>query len=541
MNKYLSLVAFCTAALLLAACEKDPGTTKGGDPAVASNTVSFSVGGDFAATKSVISDPIDISEESGIDGLCLIEEVVDIDGLNAPAVETKGTPVFTENFRDVLGTFTAPAVYSGTTRKTNLQGDFEWKHDNVYSKNYEDGMLPESGTLLYFLQAPVSMPAGVGASSFNTETGAITFSVGDGYPTTASAQKDILYTSKEVTIDAGAEVNRILFYHVFSGVKFKLKEIGDENVRITAIKSVKFSGLINKGTCTVTPSYEGETFSESNADGKTEKSATQSIWSYGDTPSTGEFSQSFSADEQGVDLTTGSDYSYPSAFTSATANKGKNLNDANASKTFYLIPQTLSDNVKLTLTYTYSDGITTADATVTIDFGTKLSNATWDAGKLYTYTLSINDRVDVDIDDTVKSSDKTKSSLTITNTGTATSYMRVAVIGNWFYDGDDPNVPVAITPTGSEFVTCFDSQYNKTDWFKEGEYYYYKHPVPGGKTIKASNTLFGTLDLSSLYTTTYKPYDECHLEVSICVQAVRATQAEDAWGVSGFDTTVKDE
>lgn len=554
MKKFFSGLALLTAVIALTACNDD---IRGGGNALSKNKITFTLGGSESTKTRSEAAPLSFALDGQvIDGkaVCLEQEVTVMDEpVMDDAMGTRGTPVFTENFKDVFGSFTAAAVYNGTTRRTDLQGEFAWESNDgsvpTYSKQYSDNQQwPESGTLLYFLQAPVSMPAGIETLTYDTTTGATTFTVGSSYPKNAIDQKDILFTSKEIEVPEGGidnEVHRILFYHVFSGVKFKLKEDGVNGVYITAIKSVKFTNLISQGTCTVTPSYDGDEFNQSNANAGTEKSATQSVWTYAATPARGEFSQTFTTDEQGVDLTTdASGYNYPNSFTGATANKGKNLNNAKATKTFYLIPQTLTDDVMLTITYTYSDGVTTAEGTATIPFGTKTKTNSgylkWEAGKLYTYTLSIGDKVDVDIDDVVTASNNTKSNLTITNTASATSYMRVAVIGNWVYDGTDATVPIAITPTGSEFITCVDDQYNKTDWFKSGDYYYYKHPVPGGKTIKSDNTLFKTLNLNSMYTT-YKPYDDCYLDVTICVQAVRATQAATAWGVSGFDTTVKDE
>lgn len=547
--------------IALVSCDDD---IRVGGNAQSKNKISFMLGvGKTSKTRSDAA-PLNFSLDGQvIDGkaVCLTQEV---STLNAPEVpdrmSTRGTPVFTENFKDVLGTFTAACVYNGTNRITDLEGNFAWESTSgdglIFSKQYNDELVwPTSGKVLYFLQAPATMPAGIGTPTYSTTTGAITFTVGDSYPKNAVNQTDILFTSKEIDIPKDGiddEVHRILFYHVFSGVKFKIK---DEmtGTRITAINSVTFTNLINKGTCTVTPSYEGDTFGKSNADGGTEKSATQSVWTYGPTPSTGEFSQTFTTAEQGVDLTTGaSGYSYPESFKTATSNKGKNLNNAKATKTFYLIPQTLTDNVMLTITYTYNDGVTETEGTATIPFGKKTNHVKWEAGKLYTYSLSIGDKVDVAIDDVVAASTHKKSNLIITNTASATSYMRAAVIGNWFYDGDLESeipeggeaAPIAITPVDeTSFRALVDGAMN-AKWYKGADgYYYYRYPVPGGKTIQPENTLFGTLDLNSQYTD-HKPYERCHLEVTICVQAVRASDVDTAWpGIktaAGLQTTAID-
>lgn len=536
-----------TAVAALTACNDD---IRGGGNALSKNKITFTLGGSESTKTRSEAAPLSFALDGEvIDGkaVCLEQEVTVMDEpVMDDAMGTRGTPVFTENFKDVFGSFTAAAVYNGTTRRTDLEGDFAWESASgsvpVYSKQYSDNQQwPESGNLLYFLEAPVTMPNGIGARTYNSIDNTITFDVGEGYPTTGAAQKDILFTSRHIEVpESGiAPTQRILFYHVFSGVKFKIKDEVSDNgkIQITSIQSVELSGLINQGYCTVTPSYEGDEFNQSNQDEQTETSATQSVWTYDDTPSRGTFSQTFGEGESTGNDLTASD-SYPTSFTGATANQGKNVNAADASKTFYLIPQTLSDGVKLTITYTFNDGFLAEDVvrTATIDFGKKLGNLTWLPGKLYTYTLSIGDEVDVDIDDVVTASTHTKSGLTITNTASATSYMRVAVIGNWVYDGDetvtegvDPS-PISITPVDeTSFRALVDGAMN-SKWFKGTDgYYYYRYPVPGGKTILSDNTLFGTLNLSSMYTD-HKPYQRCHLEVTIAVQAVRASEVATAWG-----------
>lgn len=551
MRKFFSGLVLLTALVALASCNDD----NWGGNASPKNKISFALGEVKKAKTRSDAAPVSFALDGEvIDGkaVSLTQEVTVMgEPVMDDAMGTRGTPVFTENFKDVFSTFTAPAVFNGTTRRTDLQGDFAWESTTggvpTYSKQYSDHQQwPESGNLLYFLEAPVTMPAGIGDRTYNATDNTITFSVGTGYPTTGAAQNDILFTSRHIEVPTSgvAETQRILFYHVFSGVKFKIKDetAKNGNVQITSIQSVELSGLINQGTCTITPSYEGKEFNQSNQNAGTDESDKVSVWTYGDTPSTGTFSQTFETGEStGKDLT--GNGSYPTSFTGNTANQGKNVNAADASKTFYLIPQTLSDDVKLTITYTFNDGfLEDVVRTATIDFGKKLGNLTWLPGKLYTYTLSIGDKVDVDIDDAVDADTHVKSGLTITNTASATSYMRVVVIGNWVYDGDETVTegvepsPISITPVDeTSFRALVDGAMNNK-WFKATDgYYYYRYPVAGGKTIQAGNTLFSTLELNSMYTD-HKPYQRCHLEVTIAVQAVRASDVATAWG-----STIADE
>lgn len=551
MNKFASFIALCSAALLLVACEKENGT-KGGDPiAIGANTITFTIGGDQSATKAAVADPIDISEESGIDGLCLAEEVVSLDDLYAPAVETKSTPVFTENLAKVFGEFSAEA-YSGSNLYLAAQTykPVEGSTTNEWSYTYPDDVEWPEGNLRFFFKAPV---AADGASSITyhpvaDETyaaGSISFAYAS--PASASAQKDILFTSK--VMSEGSTDNRVLFYHALAGVKFKIGDVSSDegNIVITSIDAVELSGVYSKGNCVITPAYEGKTFDESNASGSVARSASVAKWSGWNTAAT--FSQAFTGnDAKGRDLTstmTGKGIDYPTSF-NASANQGKNVNAEDASLTFYFIPQAMTNDVKLKITYTYtSEGIVTNQATATIDFGKKLlasdSNYAWKAGELRTYTIKINNMVDVAIDDVVNDTDHKKSGLVITNTGTATAYMRVAVVANWIYNGSADGVPAAITPCKG-FDTWMASHYNTSLWKKGSDnYYYYLNPVPAGHTILTANTLFDVLDLSSLYAPVtynedgsyksgYKPYEECYLDFVIPVQAVRADQLQAAWG-----------
>ena len=562
MNKFASFIALCSAALLLVACEKENGT-KGGDPiAIGANTITFTIGGDQSATKAAVADPIDISEESGIDGLCLAEEVVSLDDLYAPAVETKGTPVFTENLAKVFGEFSAEA-YSGSNLYLAAQTykPVEGSTTNEWSYTYPDDVEWPEGNLRFFFKAPV---AADGASSITCHpvadetyaAGSISFAYAS--PASASAQKDILFTSK--VMSEGSTDNRVLFYHALAGVKFKIGDVSSDegNIVITSIDAVELSGVYSKGNCVITPAYEGKTFDESNASGSVARSASVAKWSGWNTAAT--FSQAFTGnDAKGRDLTstmTGKGIDYPTSF-NASANQGKNVNAEDASLTFYFVPQAMTNDVKLKITYTYtSEGIVTNQATATIDFGKKLlasdSNYEWKAGELRTYTIKINNMVDVAIDDVVNDTDHKKSDLVITNTGTATAYMRVAVVANWVYiaqTGDPEGTPASITPC-NEFASFMNGelefkdapQYN-SNWILStvDGFYYYKYPVPAGHVINAERTLFQTLDLSPLYvpitydedgmrTAGYKPYNNCYLDVVIPVQAVRADQVATAWG-----------
>lgn len=544
--------------------------------------LSFEIGGDNTQTKAAISaeatvsEPIDLSEESGISGLTLTDEVASMDELYAPM--TKGTPVYTENFNNFFNTLDVD-VYSGNSiwkGLSNVAFNYESDADNggkIYSHDFKGTGIrwPEDGKLLLFVKAVPSGVSFTSGPSFDPSTsntgakggsgkGTITFGYSDpgagATGNSAELQKDILFSSK--LIQNGSTENKILLYHALTGVKFKVKFKEGQEVKITNVTSVKFSNVISAGTCTIKPTFEGYS-SASNKNADRDKSDVTAVWTYGETPARASFSQTFSG-LVSYSKTDNTNKFAESFYTGTSA--ADNLNNASCSQTFLFIPQELTDDVTLTITYKYTDGITTGEktATTTIDFGTKLKNGStyfWKAGELHTYTLSLGDTVDVEIDDAVNATTKKKSDLKISNEGTATVYLRVAAIGNWYTNAEaitDASIPVAITPCPElanlvyDAAEAYGSIGTNGKWFKEGDYYYYKYPVSGGKTIKAENTLFGELDLSSLHVLKYwpsdgeghkkgelnpngsKPYEECHLEMTLAVQGVRAAQVADAWG-----------
>ena len=555
------------------------------------------------------------SDKPPVESLAGIEYFTSLDDLYfVETPETKGTPVYTQNLNMHYSTL-AVTAYSGseTWGRTDVPYDYDGSQSSdtkkVYTHNYSagtaDGNLAwPDGTdpsLLLFIKAVPENSGITGTVNYDPSTtqtngkGTITFSYtspgsGDDITNAAELQKDILFSSKEITKSTKDTDNKVLLYHALTGVKFKVRlQENNSDVKIASITSVKLNKIYNSGTCIIKPDYEGYN-DFSNGNGNKPKSSAVSKWTLGTT--TANFKQAFGApvtydkyantnkfDETFYDGTTAVD----------------NLNNATCSQTFLFIPQDLTDDVTLTIEYKYTVGTSTDQktATTTIPFGTQLKASSlakdgvykWLAGELHTYTLTLGDEVNVSIDDTViaasKTTDPSKSNLTITNTGTATAYMRVAVIGNWISDltADEISAdkPVAITPcpeladyingTGKYSSTV---RYNTANWILgEDGYYYYKYPVPGGRTIaigtSASNThtLFYSLPLAPMYVlrtyetdeagvvrtgtdgapiyTGVKPYNRCHLEIAIPVQAVKAGEEGNAWGnvkVKGGSNTV---
>ena len=541
------------AAMAFAACTEEPEIDPGYAP-TSDDELCLQIGGDSAETKANASgisrislQNIDLSEETGIEGFTLTEEVTSLDDMYFGQPATKGTPVYTENITSLIEALGVTA-YTSDGNEWGGEVPFTYKSGNIWSYKYEGETLPDP--LRVFVKAPMSMDGVDGDVDYSYTDKTIEFDYTSPTSTDSNdavAQKDLLFSVQDIDSE-DPNSNKVLLYHVLTGVKFKLGTVGTNHLTITSIDKIEFSGLKNSGHCIVTPNYTAGTNTSdgdpSNAGGDAAtKSAACSLWNLDETTAT--FSQVFSTDEQGVNMTTATGhYSYPESISgsngTATVN---NVIDAKATKTFMFIPQDLTEDVKLTITFTYQDGTGTGAITstgkTTIDFGTKMmesANAkdgvySWKAGELRTYTITIGDRVDVTIEDEVNKAgedDHTKSDLRIANTGTAISYMRVAVIGNWFYvpKNDEDDTVVAITPCE---LTSHKSAI-RTDYWIEGEdgYYYYKYPVPGGVTISAAHTLFDKVTFSAEYDA--KPYNRCELQIVIPVQAVRASQVETAWG-----------
>ena len=519
------------------------------------------------------------------------------DAMFAPT--TKGTPGYTENFADLYGGFSA-TVYKGTSVYEE-DGAFEEadKATLIYKRMYPNDIWDKESesapNLLFFLRTPVDYidtntedltydPSG------NNGNGTISFKYTS--PLTASAQEDMLFTSRP--LKTAAEFNDyftkadeclpVLFHHVLTGVKFAIAaDVKDK---------VKFTGLADAGECVVSPRVE--TGVAPYVDNKTGdySSATVSVWDPEKLEfNNKEFSQTFGNTTQDYKTAGTGVAHFGSTF--YDAGNLNNLNDANASLTFWFIPQAMTDDVKLTVSYNIAND--TKNYEWTIDFGTTLSGkgVTWHAGELHTYTIRI-DEVNVKIEDTVaatKEEDKqltdldgnivykevvdpetgettrvpytytyyggTKSNVVITNTGKTDSYIRAALIGQWLDEDGNPVFGFTDYTAGEvvlvdswyqdQFVTKarkhgeftglvgYDENYSG-DWVLcEDGYYYYTKKVAVGATVPSDDPLFEsyTVDKNPAVAVAGKVHD-VYFTLEISTQAVTAKK------IDGSDYTWKE-
>lgn len=538
---FLLISVFSLAAV---SCVREPNGNIGGT----SSKVVFNIGSEQALTKasssfaSVQCDPIDVSEEFGIENLVMTEVVTNLDVLQGDLSSTKGTPIYTNNLVTFYDGKLGVTVYSGSDFSTKLLSEAAYSNDsgsNCWSHDYGYDFWPKDGSdLLFVLRAPTDM-AGVtdftcvnssntgtlNSGSKGTGTGTISFSYSDpgaGKSNSAELQKDLLFSTKKMNKAQNESTSHpehnVLLYHALTGVTFQLKDAGSDNVVLTSIDKITINNVTSSGSCAIKPVYEGYTTDSNVGPNDVDKSSSAVQWNL-TSANTANVSQSYGDDEV-VEGTPA----------------------AKAEHTFMLVPQTVSDDVTLTIEYTYKakvangEWVSYSGNKATLNLGSKLTDKTWAAGELHTFQFTISQSVNVEIDDTVDADTRTKSSLTITNTGTATSYMRVAVIGNWVYTPeagevgeDNQPIPVSITPCSQANLAAIIEAAKGNDWITGSDgFYYYKHPVPGGHTISSTNTLFDSVSFEDFYDD-YQPYDECALHVDIAVQAIRADQVADGW------------
>ena len=454
------------AAILLSACAREE-NFENGDVSFETDEVVFRIGEvktrSEAENQPIINELGSVTTDDG-STFVLKETVTSLDDVsNAP--ETRGTPAFTENVKTVYGTFYTAAL------KAKTEGEYEYvfgkndtvngveytnEKDNIWHYHYGEDIWgdktnPKSKLPTYFFMRMPGIDDGVtlGATPYNTETGAITFSYTTPIPAQgvenqdATVQKDILFTSYKRTEKTNAE--EVTFYHALTGIKFanffnyNLKE-GAYAKAETIIKQVKISGIKNTGTCTVAP-----VFTASGAFDSSKKSCDVVSWGDGPDGPTGSATYTQKIDYDFAEYDT---KLFPEGTLNADAKK-QNLNKADGSLTFFFIPQTLSADATFEITFditlrskgedgeflpvteddkTFKDVVLKVKLTDVLD--KDKGHLTWKAGELHTYTLWPR-AIGVKISDSMNTAKDTKSNVVVKNTGNTWQYVRVNLIGNW--------------------------------------------------------------------------------------------------------------
>lgn len=564
MSKFFKFLVIPALLFACMACEEE-NLSKNENGSDNPNIISFHVGNDEVITKSVSGDSdgtvvatydLDAEEDGG--GIVLVETV---SSASAECYETKGTPVYTENFDslyekklygtayDPSGTYDSPwasALGNGTGAV-----QFKKTSDHTYSFDYSDQSAtgldwnvhwPESGKLVYFLQAPYDVTSKL--SPEFSAGGVIEFDYTD--PTEpedvsgtktivngAAKQTDLLFTSKEVSKPESGFDNKhnILMYHALTAIKFKVVDpdaaVEQAQKAKTEITKVTFKGIKANGHCTITPAYtDANTTAGENASNKTgaaaSKSAECSVWGAHseDDELRVDYSQAFS---DTVNYSkTNSDFA--DSFYDGSNNLSNLGATHNGSEILLLVPQVLED-VVLEVEYTINDK--------PFKRSVKL-NTTWLPGEIHTYTLTIN-HVSVSISDQMNAPYlNEKTGVTTKNDGNVTAYLRATYALAWYYGYDEDATCVAAYQGNGIFRNLGgpneNDGWNKTWILGSDGYYYYTWPVKPGNSTGFS--------LFEKYIAPEKsekgPFPGAHLEMKLLLQGVQydleMKNVTKAWG-----------
>lgn len=552
--KKTQFVLAVIAMIALASCQREKDIVT---PEVGENGLAFILQGapltrssENLGTPQKTSIPVDVE---GVDEQFYLEETVeDLNAGYAPA--TKGTPAYTENvgvlyanqlFVHAAGKF-GDATYASMDKEM-VDGGWRFQH------NYDGDPWPgETTPVDFYLRMPATMN-GVTELNYDKTGNKPTISFSYTSPETTAGQQDILFAarpaSKQDYLKSLPGGIPVLFHHALTAVKFRIVNNdettnGKDGHTQTYITKVTLKGLINKGTCVVTPRQETNGYVDDRTGDYSSGDETTVVWTRDET-STGTFSQEYTEAQNITKFDSSNSSDKPASFY-AVANTN-NLNDDAASMTFWFIPQTLTNKVTMEVEFHVWDGSTNQKTkTLKVNFGelalakTNAALATeWKAGELRTFSLK---PLDVNVDITDKIDKYVKSDVVIKNTGNVTQYVRVYLIGNWVgkrqikageYNTDDTILMGYTTEKGEDEVLRWNDKdftgsaaqpvYEKwtspggkeytytpygtfvglppmgtataggtkvNDWVRHDKFYYYTQPIGPGDNVPDSKPLF---------------------------------------------------
>ena len=524
---YIAMAVLGTVALI--SCEREESFNE--LTPIGENGIAFTIGGVSTRSAEAVSNV-----ERGVtlpvgNEYFLKEEIMELN----PSPATKGAPAYTVNvgtlypsmgvYAEDLGdaTFDVMDMYEhvGTPNDPKAPKDEDKENGNGwrYHHNYADNPWPNETTPVdFFLRMPA---AATGVSNLSYTNQKITFNYSS--QEDGSLQQDILFSHTKISkrehdgyLPNGAPV---LMYHALTGIKFRSGSANGGPTK-TIITKVVLDGLNDTGKGTFDPSTNTVTW----------PAADQSIAS-------GIFSLEYENTDWSATANKDNTIAYVKDTDNPENNKfgdswysaaaDKNLNDEDGSLTFWLIPQTITKDVTLTVyfhvkTENTPDGSTPdgKEITHTIKLGEALDGVQWKAGQLRTYTLDPKD-VDVDIFDQM--SNLMKNNLEVTNTGNVDEYVRVMLMGNWYgwFPDQDPSkdeasIMVGYTTSDMNDETMVANWYFRDDTFGggfddtfkkgipangnrwergTGSYYYWPDVIGAGDKLSSTSTLFKSYTL----------------------------------------------
>ncbi len=449
----MALLAFA-ATLSLASCVQDVTDDSQTGPMVAeNNAITFTIASKIATRAADETEPVEaliIPLGDPVDGhqIYFEETVTTLDGFCADVPETRGTPVYTQNFSSMFSSFSGVGYTRGGTTPVVPDGAFT-PNGNSWKRRFDSDPFAGNDSLFFFLRAPESATGVSGLSysvarSFGEDRAVTRFHYVA--PLDANSQQDLLFAGRSVKKEEKDQAD-ILFYHALTGVKFRTDNTNTADAK-TYITKVEFpSGLFREADFTITPVREsgawvdqtGNYSSAYNSNGL----LTVNTSNARQLNSEEVFSVSFDESDL-VDFAEGGSFEhnglYPSSFSAAGDSDHpsnlKNLNDTDASKTFWFIPVKMNNSIVLDVTFhVVSAGKDSGPIKRRVEIGKLLTgNVTWKAGELRTFTLKA-DLMDVDITDQVSGFEKTN--VVITNTGNVDAFIRAHIVANWYGKTDN--------------------------------------------------------------------------------------------------------
>ena len=595
---------FAAAALALVACVQEVQEEKtDGTPAIGENTLAFTIKSGIA-TRSGEEAPaagatLDLGTAPSGEAITLEESVTSLDGIypefNADAPETRGTPVYSENFKEMSGSaFKGLSFPMGTLNNVGMGNaaenfkDGAFVYDDYFKKwmrTFDNDPWGTNDQMQFFGRMlkedtdprHAGDPIGVVFSSYrflNDSEGGQRMTFSYRSPLTAQEQQDILFAVRTINKADAQKGSDLLFYHALTGVKFATAHENDGETK-TFIDKVELTGLYGYGKCTVKSITEGNGYKDINDNYSSAEAiqwgnvtengvntlATVYLQEFGDTPV--DYAQGGSFGDKGK---------YADSF--AAGGNENNLNAADGSMTFWMVPQAMTDNVKLKVTFRIQSGdVISEPITREIDFGKELNEKNgktivWKAGELRTYTLKAGE-VDITITDRVEN--HIKSDIVISNVGNVPQFVRAQIVAEWQgkdgsgeegtvmgYLSADMSDDNYITPwalvIGADGTITTDNYGGTfkdlpgTDWIRATDgYFYYTQPVALNSTTSTFFTSY-TLDQANvpdvyyldIVSYTRKPFTDVKLVMDIPVQAIEAKTGQsytEAWAETGVTVT----
>lgn len=583
---YIAMAVLGTVALV--SCEREKSFDE--LTPIGENGVAFTIGGVSTRSAEAVANvergvTLPLGTDDAGNSYFLEEEIMELN----PSPATKGAPAYTVNVGNLYETM---GVYAGGNfgdATFSVMNRYDHKGDPSdpnapktagpdatkgdgwrYHHNYNGNPWPtdKDEKVDFFLRMPATAQ---GVTNLSYADKKITFNYSS--QQNGALQQDIVFSHTQISknehdgyLPNGAPV---LMYHALTGVKFRSGSANGGPTK-TIITKVVLSGLNDTGKGTFDPSTKTVTWPEQSSN----------IGSFSLTYENTAWSETANVDNTVTyekDAANPENNKFGDSWYAAAADK--NLNDEDGSLTFWLIPQTITKDATLEVTFRVKTKNTQAgtEITHTIKLGEKLENVQWKAGQLRTYTLDPKD-VDVDIFDQM--SDLKKSNLEVTNTGNVDEYVRVMLMGNWYGwlpdqdpETDEPSILVGYKTSNLNDYTMAENWYfrndpfgggfddsfkygdpaNGNEWIRgTGSYYYWPYIIGAGEKLSSSSTLFKSYDLDPAWVPdiwipvggTRQKAQGVHLVFECAVQAIGAKKPDgsgdytwqEAWSAATGET-----